>query len=209
MLTRQFYPCLGITLGVALSASQQRLQGVPTPTDFHLRELHGELRLSELTDAAGPASLDRESAAAREIGWPRNSDYDVLRSWTSYGSRGSKLGATGSHHDFGFQLWPSLVGKDELYDAEIRGFTAEIPQQAWLDILAKWGSGRWSILEVPYSAVDEERFTAALGYLAKATHWLDTGEYDEAVWAACRLAIDAMFKDLSEDGKKKRCSQPI
>ncbi|MBI3504666.1 MAG: hypothetical protein HY059_07480 [Proteobacteria bacterium] len=194
------YPCLGVTLGILLTPSRQRLQGVPAPTDFQLRALHGELRLSELVDRVGLLQWAGERRPVPSDGHEQQvtmccelDPWRVQRIETWRDGQSPKLW---------LQLWPSLEEGGERHHAEVRAFAAEVPQPLWLQILKTWGEPSAHLLEVPYADVDAERFTQAVSYVETATAKIALGDYDAAV-AACRLAIDAMFKQLAEEGSRE------
>ena len=192
-------PVVGLTVGVTLSLPQQAIQGVSPPKDFQLRELRGELRLAQHGDMAGLVRWTGRRHHVR-LGGPESQltllcelDYvriQKIESWRN-----------GKPPEFWLQLWPSLVGREECYDAELQPFAIKIPHQSWLDTLAKWGDTRFGVLEVPYSSADEEKFKKALDEIAKAKRRLDNGEYDDAV-GACRVAIEAMFMGIEGQDKK-------
>jgi hypothetical protein len=200
------FPCLRLTLGVTLSTPKSGFSGVPIPTGFQLRDLRGELRLSEHGNIAGHL----EWVGHRRFVRPDSHENQIsmqcdLDRWRVHRIESWRKGKPPR---FWLQLWPSLVGPSEWYDSDIQAFAVEVPQQAWLDTLAQWGTTRWSVLEVPYSTADREEFERALDHVSHAVSRIDAGDYTIAV-SECRLAIDAMFSALDRDGKKERFAQRL
>lgn len=200
------YPCLGLKLGVTLTEPKVMQGNLPAPKGFQLRELRGELRVAEHGEMIGTVQWSGHRRFVR----PDNHESQVSVTCELDDIRVNRIEERrkGEVPMFSLQLWPSLVGPEEWHDAEISAIQLRIPRDTWVEIISKWGPARWSILEVPYAPVNEDRFRRTFVHIGKARRWLDTGEYDSVV-GECRLAIDALFADLDLKDKTALASRII
>ncbi|MGH7647747.1 MAG: hypothetical protein ACREND_06490 [Gemmatimonadaceae bacterium] len=191
------FPRLGIRLGVELSSGNRQFAGQAVPDGaLQLRDLSGELRLLQNSDAIGLVHWTGQRRGVRSGGGetqiPLVCELDPwrlsrLEQWRD-----------GKPPRFWLQLWPALVDDKSWYDADVVGFSVDVPRETWLDVLSRWGSTHYAVLEVPYIGMDPARFQRAVEHLDTARRRLLEGAYTDCV-ATCRLAIEAMFGDLDAE----------
>lgn len=191
------FPRLGIRLGVELSSGNKQHAGSGAPNGtFQVRDVSGELRLLQNSDAIGLVHWTGQRRGIRSGGGETQiSLVCELDPW-----RLSRLEQWrgGKPPRFWLQLWPALVGDTAWYDADAVVFSVDVPRDVWLDVLTRWGTTRYTVFELPYLGIDRARFQRAIGHLDLARRRLLEGAYDDCV-AACRLTIDAMFGDLDAE----------
>ncbi len=131
------YPRLGMGLGCTLhdNPTAEFAEGRPIEA-FELRELAGELRLTEKGDTigpivwAGPRRYVRSSSYGSENQLDLMCDLDALR-----------LERIEEHRDGGepvlwLVLWPTLADQHGFLDADLHPIQVRIPRDRWLEFIA-------------------------------------------------------------------------
>jgi hypothetical protein len=190
------YPRLGISLSVDL-VDQQTGIGSPTPLSaFELRELSGELRLSENGDAIGSlAWVMRQHtirSAARAYGQPAVLACDLDQTRLERIERHR----AGRPLRLWVILWPSVTRiTGASVNAETRSTSFNVNHEDWARVLDAFGWGRHEIVEVRFDESEAYVFQEALRFVQRARQELMSGRYDQAV-GDCRLALESIFLDL-------------
>jgi hypothetical protein len=184
----ELYPRLGLYLAAGLiDSSVDTTKGV---SSFELRDITGELRLSENGETIGPLFRTgqrgrvRSNAFGGEDSFALACDLDLARI-----ERIEQLRA-GKPPVFWIELWPTLMSKSGYLDATIRPFRLTVPREPWLDFLAKTRSDRYELLEIRFAQKDAEPIGKTVEYLRLAEARLYDGDYPNAV-ATCRKALEA------------------
>ena len=190
------YPRLGIQLGVSLrEVPESEASFGRSLVGYELRELAGELRLTENADAfgtlswAGPRRYVRSSSSGFEAPVKCVCDLDLFRLELFERHR------NGTAPKFYVQVWPVLVKGSEFLDADVRSFEVRVPREMWLDFLSRAGGHDYEIIEVHYGPKEREHFQRALERAREARVKLVAGEYDEAV-GLCRKVLEALGHEI-------------
>jgi len=197
------FPVFGLSLGVTVQKPTPELLKAGTVEALELRDLRGELRLSENGNAIGFAQPVGDWTPVAASGYESQLQVVVpLDPW-----RVTRIEAwrNGGAPRFYLHLWPTFTSGGSWPMCQVSAFPFEVPHLDLLNILSKWSPRAYHVLEVPVSEVDRERFALAVVHVTKANAHLESGRYDEAV-GECRLAIDAMFNGLESTGKEDRFS---
>lgn len=195
------YPRLGIQLSVSLrDVPESELSFGKSLVGYELRDISGEIRLSENADVLGALSWAgarryvRSSASGFESQVKCVCDLDPFRIELVERHR------NGVPPKFYVELWPVLVRGSEFLDAHVTSLELRVPREGWLDFLARAGGRDYEIIEVQYGPMEREHFRRAFQRTKDARGKLAAGDYDEAV-GLCRKALEALSHELpSLDG---------
>ncbi len=190
------YPRLGIRLGCSLHDNPKSQFGTDRPVEaFEVRDLAGELRLSEHADTvgtllwAGPHRHVRSSAYGQENELNTVCDLDAGR-----------IERLEQHRDGGEQvlwvvLWATMHDHMGFLDSSVRPFRIQIPRDRWLSVIEQIRKQRIAIVEVTFSEAEAARFQRAADHLREAHNRVDRGDYSEAV-ACCRRVLESLTSQL-------------
>jgi hypothetical protein len=190
------YPRLGIQLSISLrDVPESELSFGKSLVGYELRDITGEIRLSENADVlgalswAGPRRYVRSSASGFESQVKCVCDLDPFRIELVERRR------NGAPPKFYVELWPVLVRGSEFLDAHVTSFELRVPREGWLEFLARAGGHDYEIIEVQYGPMEREHFQRALQRTREARGKLAAGDYDEAV-GLCRKALEALSHEI-------------
>lgn len=195
------YPRLTFQVGVSLHDNAKELFAPERPIEkFEMRDLHGEIRLEEVSRAIGSLSWIGPRRFVRSAPYPSENQIEVACELDWLRLERLEEYRAGGEATLWFALWPSLVdGKGHL-DCEVPPFRAAIPRDHWLRLIGGLTDTRRSLLEIVQPATDSPEFAAAIGHLQEAVSRINRGDYDEAV-AGCRRAIESMCSALNVPSK--------
>lgn len=195
------YPRLGIRIGCTLhDLGGRRLGTGPELVSLELRELLGDLRLTENADAIGPVFWAGQRRFVRSSSYGDESQIELFCDLDPWRLEQIEERRGGESPRFWLQLWPTITATGQATDAEIRAFPVTVPREQWHEFLARSGAGRYELLEIRYSAREADEFRRASQRLREAHELLENGEFDDAV-GRCRMAIDALGHEVPLEGK--------
>jgi hypothetical protein len=195
----EVFPSLCLRLGVTLREFAPDYHGGVPMAGYEMRDVQGELRLTEHGDALGALRWFDQHRISRSTSPAYESQVEMSVDLDPWRIERMERWRRGEPPRFWLKLWPTVVGSDHTrLEAAVNSFSFAIPRDSWLSVLAGLNVARYSVLEVPATEADAAIFQQAAAHLAKARGYLGDGRYSEAV-GACRLAVDAMFSVLGAD----------
>lgn len=203
------YPRLTFRFGVSLLEHPDDSFAPDRPIkDYQLRNLSGELRLEENGRAIGlymwngprqhvrssPNLFENQIEAVADLDWGRVETIEESRA--------------GNESVLWLAMWPTLVDEVGFLDCEMRPICAHVPRHRWIELLTQLTGVRRSLLEIVLPSVQSAEFNGAVGHVEEARVRIDGGDFDEAV-AACRRAIESLFRSLSMQNNAKALEERL
>lgn len=196
------FPRLGLRLGITLRELTPDYSGVTPIAAYELRDLHGEVRLTEYGDVLGPLHWIGQRRGPRSGTPALEQQVETAVDLDQWRIERLERWRRGESPRLWLQLWPSLLSSAHgWYESDMRPFPFTIPRDAWLAVLTGLKVARFTVLEVPFTEADATVFSQAARHLGDAHSQLRDGRFSEAV-GTCRLALDAMFIVLIADEKR-------
>ena len=190
------YPRLGIKLGCSLHDNPKHEFGTDRPVEaFEVRDLSGELRLSEHADTVGTLLWAGSHRHVRSSGYGQENELNTVCDLDA-----GRIERLEQHRDGGEQvlwvvLWATMHDQKGFLDSKVQPFRIQIPRDRWLSVIEQIRKQRISIVEVAFSEAEDARFQRAADHLREAHNRVDRGDYSEAV-ACCRRVLESLTSQL-------------
>lgn len=199
------YPRLGMTLRCQLLDGKQDEYTTRTPlVGFKLRDLSGELRLSQHGDAIGSVRWTGQRGDVASTRYLHEHHLALVCDLDPWRIESIEERRKGEAPTFWLEIWPSIVREGQQLISQLQPIRLDVPRDQWLGFLGRVRHGRFEILEIPFPSDEPEAFKRALEHTKTARLRIDLGDYDEAV-GNCRKAIEVVSqcfpkRDGEEDG---------
>ncbi len=185
------FPRLRIALRVALHEVKEGMPGAPTATAFELRDLAGELRLSQDADAVGNVVWQGQRRHVRSNDYGGDTQLTLTCDLDAVRIERIEQRRAGAPLRLWLALWPTLVANGAFLDADVRPISVDVPRDVWLAFLEGARGVSYEVFELALPQLLEPQLEGATRYLETARRRLDAGDYESSV-VTCRKAIEAV-----------------
>jgi hypothetical protein len=182
------YPCLGLTVGVAL---YHRSEQQPPLRNYEIHDLNGTLGIGDAHAIVGTVNWIGPNRYVRSADFP--SDYDLTFTCDLDFALLERMENIrgGTAPRFWLSLWPTLLHAGEFLRIEFGRVDFVVPRDAWVDVLQRMRGDRYEIIEVRLDMPSAGEYQKAIAHTQTARAAIDQGRYDSAV-AQCRQAVEAL-----------------
>lgn len=185
------FPRLRIALRVALHEVKEGIPGAPTATAFELRDLTGELRLSQDADAVGNVVWKGQRRHVRSNDYGGDTQLTLTCDLDAVRIERIEQRRVGAPLRLWLAVWPTLVADGAFLDADVRPIAIDVPRDVWLAFLEGARGVSYEVFELALPQLLESQLEDATSYLQTARRRIDAGDYESAV-ATCRKAVEAV-----------------
>lgn len=186
------YPCLGLTVGVALyHLSERNSQQQPPLRDYEIHDLNGTLSIGDGNMIVGTVNWIGPNRYVRSSDFP--SDYDLTFTCDLDFALLERIEhvRAGNAPRFWVSLWPTVIHAGAFLRVEFGRIDFVVPRDTWMEALQKMRGDRYEIIEVRLDMPSAAEYEKAIAHTRTARAAIDQGRYDSAV-AQCRQAVEAL-----------------